>query len=480
MGLYNESESIGHKGCMGVNVSEDSEPCDNNFVYIGEAFIQPTLLAIGILTNCASLVILPGSRIASTFKICLIALSISDLCATVTGFTQMLVEVIAYGGNIPFGYWESAAVASFTLYFLFMLFMCASAGIVILIVVIRSVIVSRPVKARRFLTRRRTRLLCWAVFIVTVLIYSPTTLNIFWQACYRDCGVNGTAFCIELFENIPNLETLSNAYLYTLSVIYGPVLVLVYIGCFIGIKVSLKKTAQMLEDLTERKNSIAPGGAQSSKKQLSKTARITRTLLVILLLDTFCTLPQVIQGIGLITAPTSTIFNNDTCWYDIFDVFVEICLCLRPTYNFWLYCYSHKEFRNRLRYKMRRVQFFCCRRCCQLDQRPKEQHSSSDCGQTGWRSSSTTASRCSNAFNSETESVASRVQARTKTKKPPNFKREGSWTRLMLLKASFKGRADRREHDHGSNSGQAGMDSDKSAEVGMYTACKVINKNSAV
>ena len=334
-----------------MKLSNITGSCDSSVVYICEAYIEPILLAIGILTNAASLIILPGTKIVQTFKICLIALAISDICATSAGFIQMLVEVIVYDGEMPFGFWEGPAVASYTLYFCHVLFMCVSAGLVVLIVVIRTAIVSRPIRARCFFTRRRTAKLCSSVFVITALLFIPTTLKILSQSCGREMEKQ---FCVDLLDVIPNLGFIANLYLYMLSVIYGPVLVTVYVASFIGIKISLNNSKKIIRAITQHRSRNRSTGHGSKRKRGSKSARVTHTLLVILVLDTCCTLPQVIQGLGLVLAPKTMTLDNNRCW-DVFDAFVEVFLCLRPTYNFWLYCFSHKEFRDHGKFQLAKI-----------------------------------------------------------------------------------------------------------------------------
>ena len=291
--------------------------CDSSLVYICEAYIQPILLAIGILTNAASLVILPRTRIVPTFKICLNCIgNLGSLC-----YHYRLHTDAGRGYSLwwrcTFRLLGRARCGHYSLYFLFILFMCASAGLVILIVAIRSAMVSRPLSARRFLTNGRTGKLCLCVLIVTTLLFAPTTLNILWQSCYHDTE---TQFCIDLLDVFPYLENVSNSYLYVITVIYGPLLVLIYIGCFIGIKISLNKTQKMIRELSQRKSTVEPGG--KVKNKMSKTAKSTRTLLVIIVLDTCCTLPQVIQGVGL-----HIFSHNNNIWQWYMLVRYIWCIC---------------------------------------------------------------------------------------------------------------------------------------------------------
>ena len=335
--------------CVGVQESIDNSTTDivpvhqdenaQRFVYISEAVIIPIINMLGILTNSCSLFILPKTRIVNTFKICLIALTICDLCYSLLSFTNMMLEIGFYDGDIPHGHFQGAAIASYVLYYISSVFICTSATIVITIVVIRHWIVKDPLKARTNLTSRRTKKTCICLFLLTLLLYIPTSLNILWQSCHRD---DTTPICISINEKIPNLQTITSYYLYLLTVIYGPFMVLLYVISLIGIKLSLAKSKESIEALSARKT------GRESKLRVQRTARITTLLLIILLIDTICTIPICCQAIAIVIAPEQTVFCPTNMTYKVFDSVAEIFYNMRPTYNFWLYAFQHEEFKYHL------------------------------------------------------------------------------------------------------------------------------------
>ena len=171
-------------------------------------------------------------------------------------------------------------------------------------------------------------------------MFLPTILNVLWQSCYRE---RTSEICLKVREVFPNLTKITSLYLLFVTILYGPVLVLVYIGCMIGIKVNLEKTEKILESLQED-NSC---NISERKSRRRNTMRITKTLLLIILLDTICCLPLVVQAFALVIAPKETVFSSDNQAYRIFDSIAEIFLVCRQAYNFWLYAFSHKNFRLR-------------------------------------------------------------------------------------------------------------------------------------
>ena len=335
--------------CDGVNIkynstnethqlyfSKDYESA-HSFVYYCEAVIIPVINLLAVITNSCTLVILPKTRIVNAFKICLISLTICDLMASLISFVNLMIEIGFYDGDIPFGFWEPAAITCYVLYYISSVFICASATYVIAIVAIRHWIVNSPVKARVYLTSANTKNTCLYLFLAVLVLYLPTCLNIMYQSCSRDVN---TTFCIEINEAIPNLKEITSFYVYSLTLLFGPIFVIMYIVSIIGIKTTLARSSRDLDTLSHSDLS-----KQSKKIRRQKTARITTLLLVILIADTICTLPICIQAIAITIAPEKTVFCPTNVPYKMYDAIAEIFLYLRPAYNFWLYSFQHKEFR---------------------------------------------------------------------------------------------------------------------------------------
>ena len=251
----------------------------------------------------------------------------------------MMVEIGVFDGNIRWGLWDPWAIVSFTLYYLFSLFICTSAAIVIAIVAIRHYTITKPVSVKMYITSGRARRICLLIFLGTAVLFLPTPLNIMWQSCYME---KNKPICDDLLWRMPKLQGYATSYLYFLTILYGPLLVLIYIGSMVGIWSNLQKTAVIMRSLSERRDSV-----EEWKRRQKKTAKITRTLLVILMLDTLCSLPLVVQAFAMLIAPRKTVFSTTNVSYKIFDAIAEICLALRPAYNFWLYSFHDNDFRIR-------------------------------------------------------------------------------------------------------------------------------------
>jgi hypothetical protein len=325
------------------SVNQSADTAAHRFVWVAEAVIQPCVLAFGILTNSTSLLVLSKVKMNFIFKTCLVALAISDLCTCITGFIAMVMEVAMFDGEMPFGNWDVRAVATYVFFYSYMMFICSSGSIVILIALIRNTFIIAPMKARSYFNPRTTKIACGLAFLFTFLLFLPTSLNILYQSCFSETEAE---ICHNVFQAIPNIKKISTRYLFAISTLFGPVLILIYTGCFISIRVTVGRSVDALSSMTsDGKNKHR----ESTRKRSKAASRITRTLLIILIFDIICTLPTVIQAVGLLIAPTATVFDKTSVNYDVFDVMVEIFLNFRPTYNFWLYIFHHPEFRMRMR-----------------------------------------------------------------------------------------------------------------------------------
>ncbi len=340
--MENATEAM-HDRSLQTEDYNDTYACAKEFVRVSEGALQPTILAFGMLTNIASLVVLRRVKLTETFRVCLVALSISDLCATVFGFVNLICEVELFDGEMPFGRWDRDAVFVYALYYVYLMFICSSSSMVILIGVIRNVIVLIPLKARSYFTRTRTMWVCASVCLCTLLLFLPTVLNIIWQSCYMD---DVTPICVRVNATVPNAKEIAGGYMYFLNVLFGPISFICYIACVISISVTLKRSTKGLKVMTQR----AQAGRPDRSKQRDKTnTKITRTLLLILILDIICTLPTIIYGVGLIIKPKRNVFDDSNIMYEVFDAVAETVLCFRPAYNFWLYFFQNKEFRTAFR-----------------------------------------------------------------------------------------------------------------------------------
>ena len=170
-----------------------------------------------------------------------------------------------------------------------------------------------------------------------------------WLGCFNE---ESSDYCTKLNESIPNLDTIANGYLYFNTAIYGPIMLLMYIANFICIRVTLSRSAKDIEKMTSHGN--------DSNKRSGTVTRITKMLSLILILDVVCTLPILIQSLGLLFEPEKSIHEKGTLYFELIDVVAEIFLALRPTYNFWIYVFQRPEFRKRLKMLTRKVIYPCC------------------------------------------------------------------------------------------------------------------------
>ncbi|KAK2153279.1 hypothetical protein LSH36_302g05039 [Paralvinella palmiformis] len=275
------------------------------FVYLSEAVIQPTIFSI----------------------------------ATVFGLIQILIEVIFYCGQVPEGRFFTPVIINNVLYMTFLMSISTSATLVVFIAFIRNMMYLKPIKSRLYFTTTIARRACGAIFVVTACLYTPTCLQVVWLGCYKETAMT-SRFCLKVNDTVPNLKPVANGYLYVIVMLYGPVMLLAYVANLICIRITLnRRCTNVTGHLT--------GVHDYNNQRQSTVNRITRMLTIILICDVICTLPSIIQGVGLLFDPEENVFEKKNRFFELIDPISEIFLALRPTYNFWLYVYQRPEFRIR-------------------------------------------------------------------------------------------------------------------------------------
>ncbi len=315
------------------------------FNFYGEAVVEPAILLFGLVTNIISLVVLHKVKMIETFKTCLMALALSDLCACVMGSTKQLVEGIYFQGVKHYGYLSPAIVASWTLYFAFMLFMSVSGCLVVMIAVVRNLIVLKPLKARQWFTPSKIVRICLGVFLANLVGYLPSIFDVMYMTCHKDVA----PFCLHVNETIgiTMLESIFNAHIYFISITFGPIIILIYVACVISIWVTLKRSTKELATMATARSDKGEDNATQRDKTMNK---ITQTLVTICFLEMACTLPSVIYGITVATKAKDEVFEvQQKPEIEVLHVVSEIFYCFRPAYNFWVYFFSNPDFRRGIR-----------------------------------------------------------------------------------------------------------------------------------
>ena len=340
---YPEDTTIQHN-ITPSTVSDFYTEDAKRFLFYGDSVVQPVIFLLGLVTNIISLIVLPRVKMAETFKACLIALAISDLCACLTGASQRISKGPIFRGETPFGYHSSASIANFALYFAYLMFMSTSGSIVVTIAVIRNINVMKPLKARRWFTRRNTVRICSVVFLVNFIVYLPSAIDVTCMTCYKDVA----PFCLRVNKTIGfgTLERIVNVHLSFIGVSSGPITFVVYIACVISIWVTLKRSTKVLVTMAPVQAETTDWNASKRKKT---TGKITRVLVIILVLDMVCTLPIMAYAITLATKPKGTLFEDAELELQVFDLAAEIFYCFRTAYNFWVYFLNNPDFRRGLR-----------------------------------------------------------------------------------------------------------------------------------
>ena len=114
----------------------------HEFIYYSKAYGLTTVAFLGILINSANLYILKQASIGKRLKICLLVLTVNDLCACILGLLQLLLETLVFQSEIPFGHLNILALINHLSYYVYLIFMCSSGLFLILVAFVRTVMIS--------------------------------------------------------------------------------------------------------------------------------------------------------------------------------------------------------------------------------------------------------------------------------------------------------------------------------------------------
>ena len=333
---------------MASNVTEDPFEELHEAEFFVESVGQNAIYACGIVFNCLTLAALRSLSVGENYRTCLRALTVTDLCACIAAVINLTLEGAYFRGHMPFGYWHTPALFVYFAYYVFMLFMATSSFYVITIAVVRTHTLRQPLKAIRVYTRHRLRRVCFIIFVVNCFLFLPTVLYGFWQNCYND---REAPTCSAFYDRFPNADELKY-YFYLMSVMFGPVVIVTNAMCLFLLRRALRKNQESASTTLNRR-------PVSVHKMARRNWRMTRTLAVLLVLDIIWILPTCIQFLGLAVSPEDTLFNSHDVGIKVFDLFAELLLAVRPTYNIFVYAATNSCFRRKLRLLLCR----CCVTC---------------------------------------------------------------------------------------------------------------------
>ena len=145
------------------------EPDENTtthfYTFIGEAYVLPVMYAVGIITNIITFLVLYRMNLGKVIKLLLCALSLSDFMASFVAFVNILLEISFFHGEVTHGYWCPGMSVTLSTYYLFLMFLCISAAIVITLSIIRVYSLKKPFESR---TTLKTKLLVKILVAIVV------------------------------------------------------------------------------------------------------------------------------------------------------------------------------------------------------------------------------------------------------------------------------------------------------------------------
>lgn len=313
--------------------------------YIVEAFVEPWIFSIALITNIVTLSTLRRmSAVAPSLKLILMSLCVSDGLACVFGFIYIVLEVIVYQGTVTYGRWTSGSVEVFTMYKVYLYFTGYSSLLLILGSIVKMYALTRPIKARVQMERKLIVKVMLLAIVITFLLFVPLSVYIVWKTCFRDYA---TQICVDFNRSVPDAEKVKY-YFFTLAMFMGPGVLVANVACFIALKKAIKRSRRGLirSSIVAATNCVAHN---YKVLQAKRSSSINNIFLYALVIHSVCIIPSCVQIICLLVDPINLVFADNSLMVDVLDCVAEIFLALLPCYNFWLYLVVNKEFRNTFR-----------------------------------------------------------------------------------------------------------------------------------
>lgn len=306
-------------------------------ISLSELYIESPILGIGIIFNLINIAVFQKSKTAIRFATFMQCLSFSDLGMCVFGIIYYIVNNLIYGRDLLEGYWfQGTALLNYVFLGLYISFQCASSVITVIVSSIRCHMIRHPYQFIKSLSLIRIKLICLAVYICTFLLIFITLLYYIWLICFKN--TDEEKLCESYLEKLPHVEGM-RYYIYAEAFIFGPCVITAYVICFITINIGLRRSGKRSYVLSDK----------DKEKRVIQSQRVTRTLLVILIIDTICMFPTTLDYMVDSIAPNNYISNAyDHIAGRIYDEFIGILLTIRPTYNLLVYFITNAEYRRNL------------------------------------------------------------------------------------------------------------------------------------
>lgn len=240
---------------------------------------------------------------------------------------------------------------AFISYKLFLMCLGMSSAIVIITSVLRAYSLRNPLKSRAKITHANVTKIIVVTIIVCLIVFLPTFIYAIWKACFDDIQ---HPVCAEYFRILPHADK-ARIYFSLMCILLGPGTVIANVVCSILLKQAINKSAREVKNI--QSGAMASPHAvvnnvhhqNSSLLQSGRNQRLNRLILLVLITNTVCILPSCIQVVQVIIDPKTLIFDKCKLRVNIIDCVAEIFLAVLPSYNFFTFVLSNRDFRNKFK-----------------------------------------------------------------------------------------------------------------------------------
>ena len=343
-------------GCVSDTVSSNNASSNetnmavalHTLSYYIESHVETTVFFTGMVSNVMSFIVLLNMTMNDVMKILLVTVTVTDFCASLFGFLNMLLESVRFKGDIPYGTYSTGIMEVFVTYKIFLMFLGMSSSIMVIASSVRAYVLIKPLQSRLVITKTFIIKAISLTLTIGFIVFLPNFIYAVWKGCF--CDVEHPV-CKEFFRILPHADK-ARIYFSLCVIIIGPGTIIANMVCFSILKYAIKQSKKELQMISNHANIELRSGT-SSPTGSRKNMRINRTILLVLLFNSVCLFPSLVQVISLMINPKTLLFDKTNLSVLIVDIIAETFLGFLPCYNFWTYMIHNKDFRVRF------LQIFC-------------------------------------------------------------------------------------------------------------------------
>ncbi|CAH0393921.1 unnamed protein product [Bemisia tabaci] len=304
----------------------------DNSRQIIQRFLVPFVVAVGVMGNLITILVLTRRRMSSSTNNYLSALAVADLLYLLFHFTLSLKhypgmsapDKIIYWTYRPYVLWLTDATNA------------ASIWLTVSFTLERYIAVCHPLRGRMSCTESRARKVIVLVFVLCLLLTASTPFEHLVSVCLNSNGTKELYLAATTLAQNKHYRSFYFSFT-TIVMIFIPIFLLGICNIFLVSAVHRSKSKR--PDLTQDRG--------HSNYRQNQENKITLTLVMVVSLFIICQAPTAILLIYQIfvrNKPNSNAFNIELGLGNIFNFLV----CVNSASNFILYCIMSDKYRRTL------------------------------------------------------------------------------------------------------------------------------------